>query len=153
VSLTKRIRETASREVTAKDGVTYLIQAVRDQHMFLAEGFVPDLAAMDGLAQEDEAGFLKRVKANPAIAKAMVEVGVRRRKHVLRAGLIGERDSAGALTTYRMVDKPVHQLADDEVNVDFIPTDLADELFEAINTLSTPPVETADLATFRQTQE
>lgn len=153
MSLTDRIRKESARDFLASDGTTYLIQAVRDMHLFLTEGLMPDIAMLQEAVGESEDGFLDRLRGKPEVAGKMMQVGMRRRQHMLKRGLIGERASDGTPVTYRMVEKPAHLLLDGEVNPDLIPPALADELFNAISDLSSPPAEVADIAAFREAEE
>lgn len=143
MSLTQRIKQTASCEYQASDGTTYLLQRVDMQELFVTEGLLPDLTAMlleDGGGgpielEEAKEKAMKEVMRNPALALR----GVRTARLMLERGLIGEKAPDGGILIYRHVDKPAILLGEGEVNVALIPTELQTELTEAIMALTPKP--------------
>jgi hypothetical protein len=146
MSLTGTIRAKSAGEVTI-DGTTFLIQAVRDQSMFLSEGVLPVL--MDAFDKDTtNEGFLARMRDRPEAFAAAIRLGMEKRTRTLRAGLQGERAADGSVVKYRMVEKDAHELEEGEINPALVPAELADALVAAIDALTSEPAEARDLSTF-----
>jgi hypothetical protein len=154
VSLTHRLKSLA-REYQASDGTTYLLQPVNDAKSFLADGSLPrilasleqdDFKRMEGGMTNDE--FFALIRQKPNLTDVMT-VGVGAMRRQLEQGLVGELTPEGKPIYYRWVDKPLHALEEGEVNVDFIPDRLAQELIQQIQAIGRPPaVEGRDVTTF-----
>lgn len=156
MSLTQRIKQYA-RQYQASDGTTYLLQRVNDAKGLLADGALPRIMAVLG---EDEfaklegmtnAEFFEMVRQKPELAD-VVTIGASTVARQLQHGLVGELQADGKPIYYRWVDKPIHALQEGEVNVDFIPDDLAQELAQQINAIGRPAVEGRDVSTFPRQQ-
>jgi hypothetical protein len=145
MSLTQRIKHESSREYTASDGTTYILQRVDMQELFITEGLLPDLTA---ILLEDDNNEGKPLDTEELKEKAMREIlrnpglamrGARTAKMMLERGLIGEKTPDGGILIYRHVDKPAILLGEGEVNVALISPELQSELVEAIMALTPKP--------------
>jgi len=141
MSLTQRIKQESSREYTASDGTTYILQRVDLHELFITEGLLPDLTQI--LLEEGEVSSpeeareqaTKTILQNPAIAVR----GLKTTRLMLERGLIGEKTPDGGVLIYRHVNKPAILLGEGEVNVSLIPPELQNELVEAIMALTPKP--------------
>jgi hypothetical protein len=153
LSLTARIKSESTRQYQASDGTTYLLQRVNDASSFLSEDMLPALLKHVDFEKDDvenmtNQDLLNRLRGDPETAGKALRLGMNERPRKLRQGLVGELLPDGKPLYYRWVDKPVHQLAEGELNVDFIPDELAAELVAQIERIGAPVVEARAVSTF-----
>lgn len=170
MSLTKRLQAHGIKHHQAKDGAIYILQKVDTTSALLKSGNVPDILAAinasesgaavpapegetpEQKAERERAARAKvmedLMKGDPAKAVAAIQGGLEIRPNILRDGLVGEIGPDGVPVYFVHVDKPLHLLQEREVNVRYLPAELAEELAEEIRKIGRPAVEAAETATF-----